>query len=281
MHSAPPGRMFLIAALLSLTFVLSISQGAPAPADEKARPTDAADKIRKELDRAVSLDIDQQPLALAISQVQELTKINFVLDRLTLTQSGLDPDQLTVTLKLKDVKARSALRSLLTPYNLNYAILGETVLVSTDEVAMLRQIRQRVSLDLDKVELSKALKRLARETGTNLVVDPRVGKDAQMPVTLQMEDVPLETAVRLMAEMVNLKPLRVGNTLYVTTKTNAAELRNDPDWQPAPVPGNGTERIIINGAVPPGAVPAVAPPPPPPKPAEDKSEKPVEEKPDK
>jgi len=282
MRSAPPGRKLLVAGLLSLTLVLSIGRAAPAPADEKARPADSADKIRKELDHAVTLDVDQQPLALAINQVQELTRINFVLDRLTLTQNGIDPDQLTVTLKLKNVKARSALRSLLTPYNLNYAILGDTVLVSTDDVAMLRQVRQRVSIDLDKMELSKALKRLARETGTNLVVDPRVGKDAQTPVTLQMDDVPLETAVRLMAEMVNLKPVRVGNTLFVTSKTNAAELRNDPDLQPAPMPGNAAERLIINGAIAPGAAPAPAPPAPPPaKPAEEKPDKPAEEKSDK
>jgi type II secretory pathway component GspD/PulD (secretin) len=286
MRSAPPGTMFLTIGLFSLTLMLGIGRAAPAPADDKARPSSSADKIRKELDRAVTLDVDQQPLALAISQVQELTKINFVLDRVTLAQSGIDPDQLTVSLKLKDIKARSALRSLLTPYNLNYAILGDTVLISTDEVAMLRQVRQRVSIDLDKVELNKALKRLARETGTNLVVDPRVSKDAQTAVTLQMEDVPLETAVRLMAEMVNLKPVRVGNTLFVTSKANAGELRNDPDLQPAPMPNNGNERVIINGAVVPGAAPAVAPAAPPPpapgaKPAEEKSDKPAEEKSDK
>ncbi|HEY7310323.1 MAG TPA: hypothetical protein VH643_13245 [Gemmataceae bacterium] len=280
MRSASIGRMLLTAALLALTFALSAGRAAPAPADDKARPSSSADKIRKDLDRVLTLDIDQQPIALAINQVQELTKINFVLDRLTLTQNGIDPDQLTVSLKLKDVKARSALRSLLTPYNLNYAILGDTVLVSTDDVAMLRQVRQRVSIDLDKIELSKALKRLARETGTNLVVDPRVGKDAQTAVTLQMEDVPLETAVRLMAEMVNLKPVRVGNTLFVTSKTNAAELRNDPDLQPAPMPGNVTERLI---GLPPGVGPAVAPaaPPPPAKPVEEKTDKPTDEKSEK
>ena len=280
MRSAPLGRMLLKAALLALTLALSVGRAAHAPADDKAWPSSSADKIRKDLDRVLTLDIDQQPLALAINQVQELTKINFVLDRLTLTQNGIDPDQLTVSLKLKDVKARSALRSLLTPYNLNYAILGDTVLVSTDDVAMLRQVRQRVSIDLDKIELSKALKRLARETGTNLVVDPRVGKDAQTAVTLQMEDVPLETAVRLMAEMVNLKPVRVGNTLFVTSKTNAAELRNDPDLQPPPMPGNATERLI--GIAPAGGPPLPpAAPPPPAKPVEEKTDKPGEEKPDK
>ena len=77
-----------------------------------------------------------------------------------------------------------------------------------------------------------------------------------------MEDVPLETAVRLIAEMVNLKPVGVGNTLFVTTKANANELRNDPDLQPTPMPGNPNERVIINGPGVVPAIPAIAPAPP-------------------
>jgi hypothetical protein len=292
MYSVSFGRMLVAAGLLALTLALGDGQTAPAPSDSKARSTGAADKVKKELDRTINLDCDQQPLALAVAQIHELTKVNFILDRLTLAQNGIDPDQLTVSLKLKEVKARSALRSLLTPYNLNFAILGDTVLISTDEVAMLRQVRQRVSIDLEKVELSRALKQLARETGTNLLLDTRVMKDGQTPVTLQMEDVPLETAVRLMAEMVNLKPVRVGNTLFVTSKANANELRNDPDLQPPPQPNNPNGVIINGGMVMPApaaiVAPAGGPPAPPPpaaappgKPAEEKADKPAEAKPDK
>src|SRR5438067_1399862 len=54
-------------------------------------------------------------------------------------------------------------------------------------------------------------------------------KEAKMEVSLQMEDVPLETAVRLLSEMAGLKPVRVGNVLFVTTKANATEMRADPE----------------------------------------------------
>ncbi len=149
---------------------------------------------------------------------------------------GLDPEQTPVSVKLKDVKVRSALRTILTPYNLSYAILGDTVLITSDELAMFRQMRQRVNIDFDKMEFTAALKQLARDTATNLIVDQRVDKEAKETVTLQMEDVPLETAVRLMAEMVGLKPVRVGNTLFVTNKVTANEMRSDPDLAPAPSP---------------------------------------------
>jgi hypothetical protein len=224
---------------------------APLPAD-KPDAVNPADKVRKELDRVITIDFDQQPLHLAINQLHEQTKVNFVLDRFTLGQMNVDPEQTTVSLRLKDVKLRSALRTLLTPYNLSFAIVGDTVLISSEDMAMFRQMRQRVNVDLEKVEFARALRQIARETATNLVVDARVGKDAQAAVSLQMEDVPLETAVRLMAEMVNLKPVRVGNALFVTSKANAAEMRADPDLAPMPQPGQPN----------PGGVPVAVPAPP-------------------
>jgi hypothetical protein len=235
-----------------------------APADKA--PATPAEKIRHEFDRAISLDVDQQPLHLAIAQLHEQTHINFVLDRVTITQLGVDPDQATVSLRLKEVKVRSALRSVLAPFNLTFVVLSDTVLISSEDVCAMRQLRQRVNVDLDKVEFAKGLKQLARETATNLVLDPRVVKEGQVPVTLQMEDVALETAVRLMAEMAGLKPVRVGNALFITTKANATEMRSDPDLAPGGPMGAPGEKIIV---MPPGGVPV--PPPvvtPPAKPAD-------------
>jgi hypothetical protein len=233
---------------------------APAPPGKAAAPASPAEKLRKELDRVLSIDLDQQPLHLAINQLHEQTKVNFVLDRFTLGQVNVDPDT-PVSLRLKDVPLRSTLRTLLTPFNLGFAIVGDTVLISSEDMVTVRQLRQRVNVDLDKVEFARALRQLARETATNLVVDTRVAKEAQQPVTLQVEDTPLETAVRLMAEMAGLKPVRVGNALFVTTKSNAAEMRADPDLAPVPQPANpGAQPGMVDGVVAPAAVPPAPPP---------------------
>src|SRR5665213_1014979 len=89
-----------------------------------------------------------------------------------------------------------------------------------------------------------------------------------------MEDVPLETAVRLMAEMTFLKPVKVGNVLFVTSKANANEMRNDPDIaQPNQNLINQQQQLLqmqlqgnLGGlpfggpaAAPPGVAPAVPP----------------------
>src|SRR2546423_9425791 len=113
----------------------------------------------------------------------------------------IDPNGAVVNLKLKDAKIRTALRSALNPYNLSYAIIGDTVVITTEDMAVLRQMKQRVSVDYENVQLGTALKKLAKETGTSIVVDNRSTKEAEAAITLQLDDVPLETAVRLAAEM--------------------------------------------------------------------------------
>jgi hypothetical protein len=268
---------------------------APLNPENKDKPASLADKVRKDLDQAINFEVVDQSIAAAVNQLREQTKINFVLDRFTIQQMGIDPEQPIVNLKLKDVKVRSVLKSMLSTQNLSYAIIGDTVLISTDEVAMFRQMRQRVNVDFEKVEFASAMKHLARETATNLMLDSRVAKDAKAEVSLQMEDVPLETAVRLMAEMIGLKPVRVGNVLFVTSKASANEMRADPDFGPSmpPQPGGRAEAIFIQqmqmqaqlGAIGGGAigiaqpVPVAVPPiqaPPPPK--DEKQEKAPAEK---
>lgn len=255
-------RRHLFAAGVVLALTPTLLTAAPA-GPEKGKAASPAEKLRADLDQVISIEITEQPLDLALKQLHEQTKLNFVIDRWTIQQMGMQPENMPVTIKLKDVKTKSALRSILTPYQLGYAIIGDTIVVSTEDMAMYKQMRQRVNVDFDKEELSSAMKKMARETATNLIVDSRAAKEAKMEVTLQMEDVPLETAVRLMTEMAGLKPVRVGNVLFITTKANAAELRADPDLiQPAGPRGvNVQEMLLQQGIAVPGVAPAIAPPP--------------------
>jgi type II secretory pathway component GspD/PulD (secretin) len=226
----------LVLAAFVVALLPALACAAPTPADARDNEATPAEKIKKQLDQAITLEITDQSVNAALKQIRERTHINFVVDRFTIQQTGYDPEQVQINVKLKEVKARSCLRSILAPYNLGYAIIGDTVLISTDDMVMQRQIKQRVSIDLDKIDFADAVKQVARDTGTSIVLDPRVAKDANVQVTLQLDDVPLETAVRLMAETAGLKPVRVGNVLFVTTKANAAELRADPDNATPPLP---------------------------------------------
>jgi hypothetical protein len=217
-------RLFLAAVVAALFFA------APIAAEAMDKDTASADAIKQQLDQPITLEITDQSLNAALKLLRAQTKINFVVDKVSLQQIGLDPDQLLLSVKLKDVKARSCLRSLLAPNNLSYAILGDTILISTEEMVTQRQMKQRVSVDVDKMDLASALKKLSKDTATNVMLDSRVAeKLAKSEVSLQMDDVPLETAVRLLAEVAGLKPMKVGNVCLVTTKAIAGEMRNDPD----------------------------------------------------
>ena len=282
-------RLSWPAALFLLAGALASAPAAPVGSDADTKKGESpVEKIKKVLDQTTDLDITDQPLGLAIAQLREQTRLNFVIDRLTIANLGIDLDQSPVNVKLHHVKLRSALRTILGQYGLSYAVIGDTVVITSEEMAMYRQMRQRVSVDVDRVQLAAALKQLARETGTNLVLDTRVHQESQTPVTLQLEDVPLDMVVRLMAEMAGLRLVRLGNVLFVTSKATAAELRSDPDLMPAQpglIPGEeGIPRVVpfpggLGGAIggirgQGGVAPAVPVPPAPPPPLPQPEEKP-------
>jgi hypothetical protein len=249
-------RMFVWGLALALVGVLSVP-GAPVSTETKTKPATPAEKTRAALDKVIDFDVDNQPLHLALNQLKEQTGVTFVLDRFTLQQLGMDPEQIPVTFKAKGVKVRTGLRSMVGQFNLGFAIVGENVVITTDDMAMYRQIRQRVNVDYENVEYAAAIQQLKRETAVNLIIDPRVAKEAKGMVTLQLEDVPLDMAVRLMSEMVGLKPVRVGNVIFICSKATAEDLRKDPDLfppQPNPVGPGG---VPLPGGIFPGGIGAL------------------------
>ncbi len=58
----------------------------------------------------------------------------------------------------------------------------------------------------------------------NLVIDPRLGDKANKSVTLKLDDVSVETAVYLLAEVADLATVRLNNVLFVTTPEGAKQL---------------------------------------------------------
>ena len=162
-----------------------------APVADK--PAESAnDKARKALEHTVNVDYDGVTLADILGDLSEKTKVRFVANR-----TG-DNGVTQVQLKERNLSVRELLRRL----DLAGVVIDGTVYVADESTAVERQMRQRVSLDLDEVPLAKALQRLAKQTQTNLVLDPRLPKDVrEATITLQLDDVPLETAVRLVVEV--------------------------------------------------------------------------------
>jgi type II secretory pathway component HofQ len=230
---------------------------APTPKDTpRPRAETGAEFVKKVLDAKTNLEFNGITLEAALAQLSDEHRINLVLDKAALQNMGFEPNDMMVAVKLKDVKLRNGLRTMLGQYNLTVAIVGESALVTTEEQAIYKQLKQRINVDLDNVPLSKALKDLAQSYALNIVLDPRTVKTkaADAPVTLSVDDVPFEAAVRLMCEMANLKPARMGNVIFITTEDRADKLKDSDSLVPTPgLPiGPGIPGTVPGG---PGIVP--------------------------
>lgn len=291
----------LLAVVAFATTPVTARAAAPAPAapGKAASPMDTA---RKALDEVGDLSYQNKSLNEVVGDLKDKAKLPVVIDPMVF-QFGLDPNQPTVNVALKQVKLKDGLRQALDPFNLKCGLTKDGLFISTEEGLTTKQLRQRVTVDCDGTAFAVAAKQLAADTGANVVIDPRLKDKANAAVTLKLDDVPLETAVRLLAEVADLGVVRMSNVLFVTTPERAEKLRASADapTQPGnnlvvPFPGGGLDRAIplpgvigpggIGGAPggvealpalppvqappapPPAATPVpVAPPPPPPPPA--------------
>lgn len=81
-----------------------------------------------------------------------------------------------------------------------------------------------VHATLEKCPLEDAVKELAEQSGFNVVLDNRATERAKTTVSARLLNTPLDTALRLLADMADMRAVHLDNVLYVTTKENAATL---------------------------------------------------------
>lgn len=79
----------------------------------------------------------------------------------------------------------------------------------------------------EETPLAKILPRLAESSGYNVMADPKAGDKLQTKITAQLNNVPVDTAVRLLANMAGLSIVRLDNIFYVTTTENTKQLREE------------------------------------------------------
>jgi hypothetical protein len=91
-----------------------------------------------------------------------------------------------------------------------------------------------VHADFEKKPLDAALKELVEQTEVTIVLDTKVIEKEMPAVTARLANTPLDSAVIILAEMTDLRPVRMGRTIFVTSpkKAEALEKRLNPP-QPA------------------------------------------------
>jgi hypothetical protein len=262
----------VVLSALLVTWALSHAAVFGGDKGEKGRKDGKEDKnltpierIRKALDKPVLLDWQGQSVMEALQHLREKTGLEFNLDQVGLAVMGVNIEAGTgepVQMKSAGNKVSVVLRKLLTPQQMAYVIYEDTILITSSELATTRQMKQRVNVDVTEVPLAKALQELARNYAFNLVIDPKIAKDSQKPVTLTLDGSSLETSVRLLAEMAGVKAVRMDNVLFVTTEERADKIRKEEKDLMPPVddlnnPGN--PRIFGGLAVNPAAIGVAGP----------------------
>jgi hypothetical protein len=109
-----------------------------------------------------------------------------------------------------------------------------------------------VSVVCEQRRLDSVLADIARQAGCNVVLDARVSGREDLVVTASLLNAPTDTAVRVLAELANLKSVQMDNVFFVTTRELAAELQREedkraearareiPEPKASPAPPNGS-----------------------------------------
>lgn len=114
-----------------------IEPGATKTAKTSMRSSDAVksttDHIMKALDAPVDIEYDQTPFIDIMDEFRDRYRINVILDQSALDDSLTEDDQ--VTINVKGVRMRSALRLMLARMNSTYVIQDEVLLIISMDVA--------------------------------------------------------------------------------------------------------------------------------------------------
>jgi len=253
----------LIAALIAGFAASAMAAPVPAP---KGEGEPLVTKARAALNVRVTIKAENKSLTEVIDLFKEYAKTEIVLDTAAVQMMGMDPSTPAITFDAKDIPLKEALGKAFAASNLRYGVTASGLVISTDEGITIRQLRQRVSLDAEGKLFGDAIKSLMNESGANVVIDPRIAKKlADDKLTLKLDDVPLETAVRLAAEVAGYSVVRMSNVLFITSEARAEKMRPDADKPVGPTPGNpffpGEGGVIGGGGAVPQAVPAPPAPP--------------------
>ena len=242
--------------MLNLICLIPVLAVGWAPADETSGPFNG-------LDRQVRLT-GKPTLTEAIEQVATACDVRIVLDEQAL-QGRWETEPKEVALSfIPPVGAGSlVLRRFLHPLDLRAVKIGDHLLITTEEMAMPRILRQPVQIAMRAQPLASILRDLSKQTSATIIVDPRASEQAKATVSVALDDVSLETAVRVATEMAGLKMVRIETVIFVTTPSAAASIRSENDSGNGMIIGRDFEFRPNAGLIVPGnagpAIPAPAP----------------------
>jgi hypothetical protein len=249
--------IMVVGCLAGLALLIS---AAPAP----KQPVSPAQKINQRIDYP-GVEQGKTTLAEVLDRLTKLSKVHFGINEQGFKLEGvMDVASTPITAdaalpEMKNARLNTVLRMILrripVPSGATYYVRDDYIEITTG--AFQAQAiwgsyggphLPLVYATLDNVPLQDAVRELAEQTEFNIVVDNRAAEKAKTPVSARLTNTPLDTALRLLTDMADLRYVHIDNVLYVTTKENAAALdaRLEKEKTPPTTPlddnaGNGGE----------------------------------------
>jgi hypothetical protein len=219
----------------AVVVLLSLAVAAPAPAADQVKTV--IKKLSMPIDLEKGIDKDT-PLQDALAFLSDRYDLTILIDVQAFKEEPQvkEIENTKVRLaKMKGIPLGTVLRLVLDQANSTALVRAGYVQIVPTHRAVREVYKGRegpyspiVHAAFDKRPLEEVLEELAEQTGVSIVVDGRC-EGATEPVTATLMNVPLDTAVRLLADMAGLRVVPLDNTLYVTSKENAQAMQVEHD----------------------------------------------------
>jgi hypothetical protein len=209
-----------------------------------------AGSIRSQLTKPITLDkgIDvNTPLKEALEFIADRAGVVTIIDTEAFKRQGIPEigNQPVSLPPLKGMRLSTVLRLLLGQTQATYLLRPEYIEITTGERAQLevwgavqekaedaptagrkRPLMELTQAVFEQTPLQEAVQELSASTGVSVVLDiRRAGEKAKTAVSASFTNVPLDTAVRILANQVELSAVHLDNVLFVTTPENARKMQ--------------------------------------------------------
>jgi hypothetical protein len=202
----------------------------------------ATTRLRELLNKPVTLEkgIDRNsPLKDALEFLADRNDVTILLDEAAFKLEGTENiGDLPVGLpRMSNVRLQTILQLLCEQVNGSYLVKPDGIEITTrgrtrpEDWIGNRNLPPLVTHKCEHELLESALTNLELMTGISVVLDARVAlrlrQEGQADLNITFNNVPLDTAVRLLADMSGLGAVAIDSVLYVTNRDNADQLQQE------------------------------------------------------
>jgi hypothetical protein len=221
-----------------------INQEQPKPREAKIIAGNRARQWREKLDQPITIEFEPNtPLREALSHIAERYKLTILIDTdfFKVDQNQPDVESQPIKLpRLPDVRLITAFRAILQQINGDFYTKDDVlVVVPRTYIETGRVFKHPVDVSFAKRPLAEALSELSDTSGLSIVLDPRGQADGGLAVTADFRNVPVQDAVRVLADMAGMKSVAMDNLLYVTSARNAGHLAKEKEQEREGMPAKG------------------------------------------